>query len=309
MSANVLNLGKVVGQDGLGVPSPAQEDAGKVPTVTPDGSGYELKLPAESSSNYVDLTNKPQINGVELEGNKSAAELGINKIVDIGELSVPSVGTAQIQLDDDLAAKIFDPDVVALRCSFGQDEINLLYKAVDGVLMPSSKMFALVLPTFGLGESTNINFVNTRMIVALCLKEQQVMMVSSITSTPYIEYPDGGDVGQFLVVKGTGKIGFSTAIPTTGMTVKSIGSITSPTTLTISDNFITSAKESLYLRIKISAPTTKAYYLYKTYTGDYYEEFSCTYVDVDNKKLHTIYAQADYKNKQIKFMDVTTQVS
>lgn len=56
MSANILNLGKVVGKDGVGVPSPTPADAGKVPTVTSDGSGYELKsFENNSGCTIVDL--------------------------------------------------------------------------------------------------------------------------------------------------------------------------------------------------------------------------------------------------------------
>lgn len=46
--------------------------------LTGDKSSADLHIEGGGTTNYTELTNKPQINGVELSGNKTAADLGIS---------------------------------------------------------------------------------------------------------------------------------------------------------------------------------------------------------------------------------------
>lgn len=67
-----------------------QNDDGKVLTATYSGGTgtYSWVTPSGGggTSDYTDLTNKPQINGITLNGNKSLANLGIAAAVDIPTL-------------------------------------------------------------------------------------------------------------------------------------------------------------------------------------------------------------------------------
>lgn len=57
----------------------------------------EVRSGGSGTTNYADLTNKPSINGVELSGNKTLAELGVDITTTIGPMSthtqVPSAKT------------------------------------------------------------------------------------------------------------------------------------------------------------------------------------------------------------------------
>ena len=81
-----INLGKVVGDDGRGIVSIIKTATqGLVDTYTityTDGTTSTFEVTNGSgggggTANYNELVNKPQINGIELTGNKSSSDLGI----------------------------------------------------------------------------------------------------------------------------------------------------------------------------------------------------------------------------------------
>lgn len=81
------------GKDGFGVPVPTPEDAGKVPVVNPDGTGYELGsvavdayTKAESDARYMPLmaTIRPTVSG-ELISLKDSAEFPLQDLKIFGK--------------------------------------------------------------------------------------------------------------------------------------------------------------------------------------------------------------------------------
>lgn len=82
-----IDLGLVKGEPGFGVPKPGVSDVGKIPAVNSAGDGYELVSMNEGgTTNYDSLSNKPQINGIELAGNQTSQDLKINYILDLGDV-------------------------------------------------------------------------------------------------------------------------------------------------------------------------------------------------------------------------------
>lgn len=79
----------------LGITGATAGNYAKVKTV--DGSGkptsWEYGTMTGGTSDYSDLTNKPQIEGVTLSGNKTAADLGLAKSSDIPSVPVQSVNS------------------------------------------------------------------------------------------------------------------------------------------------------------------------------------------------------------------------
>lgn len=122
-----------------------------VPTGTPT-SEYDQKIREiqTGTSDYNDLNNKPSINDVELEGNKSASELGLQKellaganinIEESGEISVDLtdtmkltvVGPTEEEISDLPEGQLFKPSgvnnfVYALGVKF-QDSSYLVYSS------------------------------------------------------------------------------------------------------------------------------------------------------------------------------------
>ena len=75
-----LSGNKTAAQLGLmasdgGVANPTGQTAGSLTALEVGGTKYAV--PSGGTSDYADLTNKPQINGVELSGNKTASQLGM----------------------------------------------------------------------------------------------------------------------------------------------------------------------------------------------------------------------------------------
>lgn len=64
--------------------------------IMKEGVPYTGGGSGSGTSNYLELSNKPQINGVTLVGNKSLADLGVVKITD-NEI-------------DDIINNVFDDD-------------------------------------------------------------------------------------------------------------------------------------------------------------------------------------------------------
>lgn len=82
-----IDLGLVKGEPGFGVPKPGVSDVGKIPAVNSAGDGYELvSINEGGTTNYDSLSNKPQINGIELVGNQTSQDLKINYILDLGDV-------------------------------------------------------------------------------------------------------------------------------------------------------------------------------------------------------------------------------
>lgn len=82
-----IDLGLVKGEPGFGVPKPGVSDVGKIPAVNSAGDGYELvSIKEGGTTNYDSLSNKPQINGIELVGNQTSQDLKINYILDLGDV-------------------------------------------------------------------------------------------------------------------------------------------------------------------------------------------------------------------------------
>ena len=84
------------------------------------GNGFPLNIPSEipesggsgGTSDYSDLTNKPQINGVTLSGNKSLADLGIQPadiyFDETATLSTTETNTVTFTESEILATSIID---------------------------------------------------------------------------------------------------------------------------------------------------------------------------------------------------------
>lgn len=85
------------------LPEPTDADIGKTVAVFPDKS-YGLAEPAGGSSNYNELQNRPQINGVTLSGNKTAADLSLVHTEQGKGLSSNDYTDSAKQLLDQLAA-------------------------------------------------------------------------------------------------------------------------------------------------------------------------------------------------------------
>ena len=85
---------EATGEDGVGVP--AGGTTGQV-LAKASGTDYDTEWVNQSggggTSDYTDLTNKPQIEGVTLSGNKTAADLGLAKATDIPTVPVQSVNS------------------------------------------------------------------------------------------------------------------------------------------------------------------------------------------------------------------------
>lgn len=91
--------------------NPASKTSGMTQSVGVDSSGKLWTAPGGSggTSDYADLTNKPQIAGVTLSGNKSLADLGIAAASDIPSVPVQSVNgkTGAVSLDaEDVGAYV-----------------------------------------------------------------------------------------------------------------------------------------------------------------------------------------------------------
>lgn len=79
----------LMASDGV-VANPTGQTSGTLTALEVDGTKYAVG--SGGTSDYTDLTNKPQINGVTLTGNKSTSDLGINASA-VGLGNVPNVAT------------------------------------------------------------------------------------------------------------------------------------------------------------------------------------------------------------------------
>lgn len=73
------------------VPTITSSDYDKVLTANNDGT-YNWQSIPQGTMDYTDLTNKPQINSVELSGNKSLSDLGIQAALSSSQLDAVNSG-------------------------------------------------------------------------------------------------------------------------------------------------------------------------------------------------------------------------
>lgn len=91
---------------------PSDGEPGQVLTKTEDGTEWaDPQGGGSGTSDYEKLTNKPQINSVELSGNKSLQDLGAQPVGDYAERSEIPTKTSQLQNDIGFLTDETDPTV------------------------------------------------------------------------------------------------------------------------------------------------------------------------------------------------------
>ena len=115
----------------------AGEYSGSLPTPITREEMYLAKI-AEGgggTSDYTDLENKPQINGVELSGNKTAAQLNVAGLDESGKVPMnllpPAAIEREVPVQDDTARFALTTDDVQLGDTVKVVATNKMYLVVD----------------------------------------------------------------------------------------------------------------------------------------------------------------------------------
>ena len=274
MSANVLNLGKVVGQDGLGVPSPTQADAGKVPTVTPDGSGYELK---------------------SFENNSSGT------IVDLGEQEINMSSPTMIDLSEEQNQAMQQTDTIGVKVSIkdSEDTSIILYLASKNIF-PNTCVYSAYVPTVYAGSGSPFSLPS--LVALYSVSERQVALLYS-NEMPYIPSAREGDLGMALVVTNVGQLGYKNlSFPTTTLTTSSFGTIDAPVTVELTPTQKTSLQQCERIKVKYGSTVFYMYKVNHTEPPRYvnYDVFSC--LNYASTNITYYFVQADYEGNAIRFL-------
>ena len=135
---NLINKPSINGVDLIGnktssdlgireVPAVIETDEGKVLTADDDGTYSWQELP-EGTTNYNDLSNKPQINSVTLTGNVSLEDLGAAAAADIpttpADIGAEPAITSENMLDADLVDDSNSTNKFATAAQLAQIAIN-----------------------------------------------------------------------------------------------------------------------------------------------------------------------------------------
>ena len=276
MSAYVLNLGKVVGKDGVGVPSPTPADAGKVPTVTSDGSGYELK---------------------SFENNSGCT------IVDLGEQEINVSSLTIVDLSEEQNQAMQRADTIGVKVSIKDtnDASFILYVSSKNAYA-NSYIYSAYVPTIYIGSGSPFSLQN---LVAIYNAAQRQIALYLSNEMPYIPNAGEGDLGKALVATNVGQLGYQDlSFPTATFSTNSFGTFESPTTIELITAQVTALQNCERLRILYKGSTTL--YLYKidkTSPPRYvnYENFSC--VDFSSIAISYFFVQADYEANTLKFIE------
>lgn len=115
----------------------AGEYSGSLPTPITREEMYLAKI-AEGgggTTDYTDLENKPQINGVELSGNKTAAQLNVAGLDESGKVPMSVLPPAAIErlvfVADDAARFALTTDTVQLGDTVKVTATNKMYMVID----------------------------------------------------------------------------------------------------------------------------------------------------------------------------------
>jgi len=275
MSAYVLNLGKVVGKDGVGVPSPTPADAGKVPTVTSDGSGYELK---------------------SFENNSGCT------IVDLGEQEINVSSPTIVDLSEEQNQAMQRTDTIGVKVSIKDtDDASFILYVSSKNAYANSYIYSAYVPTIYIGSGSPFSIQN---LVAIYNAAQRQIALCLSNEMPYIPNAGEGDLGKALVVKNIGQLEYQDlSFPTATFSTNSFGTFESPTTIELIPAQVTALQNCERLKIKYKDSTTL--YLYKinkTSPPRYvnYENFSC--VDFSSIAISYFFVQADYEANTLKFI-------
>ena len=177
---NLINKPQINGIDLIGnrtssalgireVPSIIEADDGKVLTAASDGTCSWEVIP-EGTTDYTDLTNKPQIAGVTLSGNISLADLGAAAASDIpttpGDIGAEPAITSQNKLNPSLIG--YDSTHAAITeaqvTQIGTNETNISLLLPTQFTVPRLRQdFGLQLIWGGYAKIGNLCIVNMRL--------------------------------------------------------------------------------------------------------------------------------------------------
>ena len=195
------------GDTGLGVPSPAQSDAGKVPTVKPDGTGYQLAGPyaplsaairPTASGNPVNITDSVEwpLQGLKVYGKSSQVTTTGAQLFDTKSFTEKNAeyyklcedgGVIQIQTDNrgigtlpisqELAAGTY---TASINTANGSGAFQIVKSGVEIGFVSSDRAF-----TFALEAPAQMSF---KVLVSV---PAYPMLVSGSTAKPWEPYTGG----------------------------------------------------------------------------------------------------------------------
>lgn len=178
---NLINKPSINGVDLIGnktssalgirdVPAVIEADEGKVLTAADDGS-YSWQVIPEGTTDYTDLSNKPQINSVTLSGNLSLSDLGAAAAADIpttpADIGAEPAITSENMLDADLVDDTCSTHKFATAAQLAQiatNENNILKLMPTAYTTPRiNTEYGLTLVWGGYAKVGNLCVVNMRL--------------------------------------------------------------------------------------------------------------------------------------------------